>query len=287
MCHLQELHAKFSGKGLVVLGFDASDDKKIALEMLRDNKATFPNIIDSSDAAMKVCFQDYQRGSSSAVPMSYVIDRDGKIAAGWYGYEEDEPKAIAAFQKMGGELAESIRHEMQAEAAKSAESVNADAMQAMKAGSELAKSGDQDVQAKAGNTAKSAKTAKSSDAVDAAAVAVAAKRLFQAIRAADYDHDWTSNDDWKRFPAKDVDYCVNHDYPGWVRWVCKKFKANPITDVQLGKVFVGPDGSPTLHFELRLKDGEVLKGDLPFYWDSKLKQWVGLKALDWHLQKKP
>ena len=53
-------------------------------------------------------------------------------------------------------------------------------------------------------------------------VAVAAKRLFDAIRAADYSHDWMSTKDWKRFPAKDVDYCVDHDYPGWVRWVCAK-----------------------------------------------------------------
>ena len=51
--------------------------------------------------------------------------------------------------------------------------------------------------------------------------------------------------------------------PGWVRWVCQKFKANPITDVQLGKVFAGPrqaDGP----FRVALKDGEILQGDLPF-----------------------
>ena len=39
------------------------------------------------------------------------------------------------------------------------------------------------------------------------------------------------------FPAKDMNYSVDHNYPGWVRWVCKKFKTNPITDVRLGKVF--------------------------------------------------
>jgi hypothetical protein len=227
-------------KGLVVLGFDASDDKGIALEMLRDNGVTFPNIIDSSDAATKVCFEQYQRDGRSAVPMSYLIGRDGRIVDAWYGYDEGEPKAIAALKKAGGELAEAVR---------------------------------QDIDAKVANSAK--------------AVAADAKRLFDAIRAADYDRDWMANDARKQFPAKDVKYRVYHDYAGWVRWVCKKFKANPITDVRLGKVFAGPDGAPTLHFELQLKDGETLKGDLPFYWDSKRKQWVGLKALDWHLQKKP
>ena len=118
-------------------------------------------------------------------------------------------------------------------------------------------------------------------------MAVAAKRLFQAIRAADYDRDWTSNDEWKRFPAKDVGYTVARDYPGWVRWVCKRFKANPIIDVQLGKVASGADGSPTVHFQLQLKGGEIIEGDLPFRWDSKKKQWIGREGLDWHLQKKP
>jgi hypothetical protein len=118
-------------------------------------------------------------------------------------------------------------------------------------------------------------------------VAVAAKRLFEAIRTADYDHDWTATEDWKHFLAKDVHYTVEHNYPGWVRWVYKKFKANPITDVQLGKVFAGAEGSPTVHFELMLKDGEVLKGDLPFHWNSERKQWIGGKGLDWHLRKNP
>ncbi len=192
MCHLQELYAKYKAKGLVILGFDAADDKKIALEMLRENGATFPNIIDSSDAAQKVCFQQYQGGYGSAVPMNYIIDREGKVVDAWYGGGREHPKAIAALQKAGGPLGEAIRREMQAKTAKAAP-----------------------------------------------AVAIAARRLFQAIRAADYDHDWISTKDWEHFPAKDVDYTVDHNYPGWVRWVCRKFKANPITDVRLGQVFAG------------------------------------------------
>ena len=112
-------------------------------------------------------------------------------------------------------------------------------------------------------------------------VAAAAQKLFQAIRTADYNHDWISTKDWEQFPAKDVDYCVDHhNYPGWVRWVCRKFKANPITDVRLGQVFTALDGSPAVHFELRLKDGEVLQGDLPFHWYAdeamdRLDDWTG------------
>ena len=111
MCHLQEFHKKYKDKGLVILGFDCADDKQIALDMLRENDATFTNIIDSSEAALKVCFHDYQTKGASAVPMSYIIDRDGNVAAAWYGYEPGQSTAIAAFKKAGGELAETIRQE--------------------------------------------------------------------------------------------------------------------------------------------------------------------------------
>jgi AhpC/TSA family len=111
MCHLQEFHKKYKDKGLVILGFDCADDKQIALEMLRENNATFTNIIDSTEAAQKVCFNDYQTKGASAVPMSYIIDRDGNVVDAWYGYYPDQSKALAAFQKSGGVLAETIRQE--------------------------------------------------------------------------------------------------------------------------------------------------------------------------------
>jgi hypothetical protein len=268
MCHLQELYAKFGDKGLVVLGCDFCDDKKIALEMLADNRVTFPNIIDSSDAATKVCFRDYQRFGRSAVPLSYIIGPDGKIVVGWYGYEEGEQKAIAAMQKVGGELAEAVRKELRKKAAKSTDEINGDALKALKAGGDAMKKAVGDLQ----------NVAKVADAVSADA-----HRLFEAIRTADYDRDWTRDNQWKQFPAKDVVYSVDRTRHDWVAWVCKKFKANPIADVQLGEVFAGLDGQPTIHFELRLKDGEKLKGDLPFHWDAKKKQWIGSQGLDWHL----
>jgi hypothetical protein len=48
MRHLQTLHTKYSSKGLVILGFNCADDKKIAVEFLGENGATFPTILDSS-----------------------------------------------------------------------------------------------------------------------------------------------------------------------------------------------------------------------------------------------
>lgn len=106
MRHLQELYLQYKDHGLVILGMNASDDKQIALEFMRENGATFPTILDASDAATKVSFQDYR---ASGVPLNYIIDREGKIVDAWYGYEEGHPRAMAALQKTGGKLADAIR----------------------------------------------------------------------------------------------------------------------------------------------------------------------------------
>lgn len=174
---------------------------------------------------------------------SYLIDRDGKVVDAWEG--NDEPRAIAALQKTGGELADAVRRDMDDRTAKVAPEV-----------------------------------------------AAAAKRLFQAIRDADYDHDGISTPGYRHRPAKEINYSPMGNERAWVHWVCQKFKTNPITDVQLGSVFANPAGLPTVHYELRLKDGEILRGDLPFYLpldfqeqDPRAKQWYGEYGLDWHLKK--
>ncbi len=103
MCHLQTLHEKYGDKGLVILGFNCSDDREIALQFLRENKATFPTILDSSQAASKVQFRDYK---GSGVPLNYIIDREGKVVDAWYGYEEGHKRALAALEKAGLKIEE-------------------------------------------------------------------------------------------------------------------------------------------------------------------------------------
>ena len=101
MRHLQGLHEKYKGKGLVILGFNSSDDKQIAMDFMRENSATFPNILDSSDAAVKMTFESYR---SSGVPLNHIIDREGKVVEAWYGYEEGHKRALKALEKAGLEL---------------------------------------------------------------------------------------------------------------------------------------------------------------------------------------
>ncbi len=101
MCHLQQLHEKYKDKDMVILGFNSSDDKKIALEFLKENSATFPNILDSSDAAEMIAFRDYKTGG---VPLNYIIDKEGKVVDAWYGYEKGHKRALAALRKAGLDL---------------------------------------------------------------------------------------------------------------------------------------------------------------------------------------
>ena len=86
---------------MVILGFNCADDKQIALDFLRANSATFPCILDSSDAAVKTGFKSYKM---SGVPLNYIIDKEGKIVDAWYGYEEGHKRALASLEKAGLEL---------------------------------------------------------------------------------------------------------------------------------------------------------------------------------------
>jgi len=101
MRHLQILSEKYKDKGLVILGFNCSDDRQIALDFMRENSATFPSVLDSSDAAVKIGFMSYQM---NGVPLNYIIDREGKIVEAWYGYEEGHKQALAALEKAGLKL---------------------------------------------------------------------------------------------------------------------------------------------------------------------------------------
>jgi peroxiredoxin len=96
MCHLQDLHTEYKNKGVVILGVNTSDDKQIALDFMKENGATFPNIVDSSEAADKFD-GDYR---ASGVPLNYIIDRDGKIVDTWYGYEEGHARAKEVLEKL-------------------------------------------------------------------------------------------------------------------------------------------------------------------------------------------
>jgi peroxiredoxin len=101
MCHLQELYQKHKDKEIVILGLNCADDKKIALEFMKENSATFPNVLDSSATAGSIYFDKYK---GSGVPLNYIIDGQGKVVDAWYGYEKGHKRALAALEKAGLKL---------------------------------------------------------------------------------------------------------------------------------------------------------------------------------------
>lgn len=80
-----------------MLGFDSADKRQIALDLMHKLSLTFPCILDSSTAAINVAMQKYR---ASAVPTTYLIDRDGKIAASWVGFDEKENPAPELLKKL-------------------------------------------------------------------------------------------------------------------------------------------------------------------------------------------
>ena len=60
---------------------------------------TFPNVLDSSEAAGRALMHYETLGGMSAVPMTYILDREGKVVEAWYGY--DPGRAEKALKKLG------------------------------------------------------------------------------------------------------------------------------------------------------------------------------------------
>lgn len=83
----------------MVLGVNTADAREIALDYLKANKVTFPNVLDASDAANRAMMQYETLGGMSAVPMTYLIDREGKVVVAWYDYRQDQ--AEKALKKLG------------------------------------------------------------------------------------------------------------------------------------------------------------------------------------------
>jgi len=97
---LQKLYERHKDKGLVVLGLNCVDDKRIAQVFLRENPATFPIIHDCSGIARKAVRIDYG-DKTMAMPMSCIIDAQGRVVDAWCGYEGNHTRALAALQKAG------------------------------------------------------------------------------------------------------------------------------------------------------------------------------------------
>ncbi len=81
-----------------------------------------------------------------------------------------------------------------------------------------------------------------------------------------------------------LNYCLEIDRPGWVRWMFQHFRTNPIVRVELGAVVRHASGRPAVPYKLLRKDHTALEGTLPFEFDLQSELWQGIGGLDWHLR---
>lgn len=95
--HLQGLQAGLERMGVVLLGFNAADDAKIARRFLTKVGATFPTVLDSSPEARKIAYVQYR---ATAVPVHYVIC-NGYVVDAWIGFDAQHPRAWAALERLG------------------------------------------------------------------------------------------------------------------------------------------------------------------------------------------
>lgn len=101
---LQQLHQGYSDKGLVILGFNCTDNRRVARAFLRENSATFPSILDPSEAATRLMRVGYGNRTKT-VPLNYIIDPQGRVVDAWFGQEQDPERILAALAKAGLEVA--------------------------------------------------------------------------------------------------------------------------------------------------------------------------------------
>jgi peroxiredoxin/outer membrane lipoprotein-sorting protein len=105
VAYFQKLQDKYEDRGLVVIGINTVDDYATAVKFLRENRIDFTNIVDASVATQDMQYRKYQKPSlQSADPMSYIIDREGKIYDAWYGFvKEGEESPASRLKQLGFE----------------------------------------------------------------------------------------------------------------------------------------------------------------------------------------
>jgi peroxiredoxin len=75
-----------------VLGVNTADIKNAVVDVLERNHVDFPNILDTSLKAQMTLMKYETQSGVSAVPMTYIIDREGKVMDAWYGYDKQKTK---------------------------------------------------------------------------------------------------------------------------------------------------------------------------------------------------
>ena len=81
-----------------MLGVNTADAEDEVVEVIENAGIEFPNILDTTTDALVAWMKYETLSGSTAVPLTYVIDREGNVIDAWYGYEKK--KAEDAIKKL-------------------------------------------------------------------------------------------------------------------------------------------------------------------------------------------
>ncbi len=100
--HLQRIQEQYAKEGLVVLGLNCADGREEAQRFLREKMIRFPNVVDTTAVAREVLERKFQTArGQGALPLNYIIDIRGRVAAAWYGYEKGSDRGEKILRKLG------------------------------------------------------------------------------------------------------------------------------------------------------------------------------------------
>ena len=99
---LEEVWQEYRDEDVAFLGVNTYDQPATALSFARDNKVTYPSVIDVNDGRVKLAFASVT--PIQATPTTLVLDRDGRVAARIIG---QLPSASILFTLIADTLAES------------------------------------------------------------------------------------------------------------------------------------------------------------------------------------
>jgi len=94
MPSMETLYQRLKNQGLEILAVDIGEDAAAVQQFTRNNHYTFPVLLDRERTASSPY-------GITAIPTSFIIDREGKIIAMIVGsIRWDDPKVIAAFDAL-------------------------------------------------------------------------------------------------------------------------------------------------------------------------------------------
>ncbi|MEW6742338.1 MAG: hypothetical protein AB1486_06235 [Planctomycetota bacterium] len=82
----------------MVLDFNCADDPRISKDLLAKLGVTIPTILVWSSAAQLAAYQQYK---ALAVPTTYILGCDGKVADSWIGCDRKDRRGLDVLAKLG------------------------------------------------------------------------------------------------------------------------------------------------------------------------------------------